>query len=97
MINIKFRLLTRYTKVICKSVRDAPWPIATAYSLLWNSYGREESPSSVPCDPKMRTTIEEEAIEILQNFTTHHFLTLKEHHVHIIDILKILLNSEMQP
>ena len=80
---------------ICNSLREAPWPIATAYSVLWNSYGKEAP--SIITDPKMRSTIEEEAIEILQNFANNHYHLLEKHHEHIFDMLKILFDSNMPP
>merc|ERR1719397_1672774 len=45
----------------------------------------------------MRSTIEEEAIEMLQNFANHHYHLLEKQHEHIFDMLKILFDCNMPP
>ena len=70
-----------------------PWPIATSHSQLWYSY-EHETPLQY-CDQRNRVSVEEEALDLLQSFSIHHFCQLEHHHQRVLDIVKIVLNSEM--
>ena len=83
---------------ITENLTDVPWPIATACSqLMYSHKNRNPSADTMYYDHRNRISVEEESLELLQSFTIHHFSKLKSDHHRIIDILKIVLNSEMPP
>ena len=77
------------------NLRDVPWPITLAYSQLWHSY--EHKTPLQYSNERNRISVEEEALELLQSFTIHHFDHLEQHHGKVLDIVKRVLNSEMPP
>ena len=76
-----------------ESLWELPWPLATAYSQLLNSYEHEMSLQY--SDQRNRMTVEEKALDLMQSFCIHHFDNLTNHYSKVLEIIRLVLSSDM--